>query len=139
MFLNSFPCGIFRGEFLELLEKLLIRIPVNTFGNIHSNLAQVKNGKNEKWLLLLLLEMLEKFWVSRILETKNKRTEKLIGRCFVEKNFVLENCAKFTEKYLWWSLFINKVAGLQSETVLKKSPTQVFYYEFCKVFKNIFW
>ena len=79
-----------------------------------------------------------KFWVSRILEAKNERTKKLIGRCFVEKNFVLENCAKFTEKYLWWSLLINKVAGLQSETVFKKSPAQMFYYELCKVFKNIF-
>ena len=36
------------------------------------------------------------------------------------KKEVIENFAKFIEKHLCLSLFFNKVAGFQSETLLKK-------------------
>ena len=47
--------------------------------------------------------------------------------CFIQKQppevsykkDALENFAKFTGKYLWQSLFFNKVAGLRSTTLLK--------------------
>ena len=40
-------------------------------------------------------------------------------RCFIEKG-VLKTLAKFTGKHLCWSLFFNKVAGLQPSSLLKK-------------------
>ena len=50
---------------------------------------------------------------------------------------VLKNLAKFTGKHLCRSLFLNKVAGLRSVTLLKKeTPIQVFSYEFFEIFKN---
>ena len=39
----------------------------------------------------------------------------------------------FTGKHLYWSRFFNKVAGIE-----KKTPTQVFFYKYCKIFKNSF-
>ena len=42
--------------------------------------------------------------------------------------------ANFTGEYLCWSLFFNKVAG--PSTLLKETPTQVFSYENCEVFKS---
>ena len=36
------------------------------------------------------------------------------------KTGVLKNYAIFTEKYLCWSLFLNKVAGLRPAILLKK-------------------
>ena len=49
---------------------------------------------------------------------------------------VLENFAKFTEKHLCQSLFVNKVAGLRPATLLKKRLAQVFFCYFCDIFKN---
>ena len=37
----------------------------------------------------------------------------------------------FRGKYLCWNLFFNKL-------YLKKTPTQVFFCEYCKIFKNNF-
>ena len=56
------------------------------------------------------------------------------------KKGVLKNFTKFTGKHLcWkhlrWCLFFYKVAGLN---FIKKTPTQVFYCEFCEIFKNTF-
>ena len=36
------------------------------------------------------------------------------------------------------SLFLNKVAGLRPVTLLKKTLAQVFFCEFCEIFKNTF-
>ena len=50
---------------------------------------------------------------------------------------VLNNLAKFTEKHLCLSLFLIKLQTFRSSTLLKKeTPTQVFSYEFCEIFKN---
>ena len=53
---------------------------------------------------------------------------------------ILKNSAIFTEKYLYWSLFsINLQArpeGLQRYK--KETPIQLFFCEYCKVFKNSF-
>ena len=55
------------------------------------------------------------------------------------KNGVLKNFAKFTEKHLCYSLFINKIAGLRPETLLKRETlAEVFACEFCEIFKNNF-
>ena len=40
-------------------------------------------------------------------------------RCSIKKG-VLKNLTKFTEKYLCWSLYFNKVVGLTPATLLKK-------------------
>ena len=53
------------------------------------------------------------------------------------KNGVLKNFAKFTEKHLCYSLFINKIAGLRPATLLKRETlAEVFSCEFCEIFKN---
>ena len=46
------------------------------------------------------------------------------------------NFADFTGKYLCWSLFFNKVTGLQ--LYCKRLQHKVFSCEICKVFKNTF-
>ena len=58
-------------------------------------------------------------------------------RCSVRKD-VLRNFTKFTGRHLCQSFFFNKVAGLRSATLLKKTLTQVFSCEFCKIFRNTF-
>ena len=45
---------------------------------------------------------------------------------------VFKNFAKFTGKYLGWSIFFNKVA----RSIIKETPTQVFSSEFCEIFKS---
>ena len=51
---------------------------------------------------------------------------------------VLENFTKFSRKQQYQSLFSNNVEGLTPATLLKKKTlTQLFSYEFCKIFKNI--
>ena len=56
------------------------------------------------------------------------------------KNGVLKSFAKFTGKHLCWSVFLNKVSGLRPATLLKEILTQVFSYEFCKIFqKHLFY
>ena len=55
------------------------------------------------------------------------------------KEGVLRNFTKFTGKHLCQRLFFNKVAGLRSATLLKKSLWhRCFFCEFCKISKNTF-
>ena len=54
------------------------------------------------------------------------------------KKDVLRNFAKFTGKYLYQSLFFNKVAALASNFVKKESLAQVISCEFCEICKNTF-
>ena len=44
-----------------------------------------------------------------------------------------DKAAKFTAKHLCWSLFLIKLQAL-----LEKTPTQVFSYEYCEIFKNTY-
>ena len=43
-----------------------------------------------------------------------------------------------TEKHLFQSLFLNKVAGQAWTFVKKETLAQVFSYEFCEISKNTF-
>ena len=54
------------------------------------------------------------------------------------KKAVPKNFAILTGKHLCWSFFLRKLMAFRSATLLKKSPRQVFYCEFCKVFKSSF-
>ena len=55
------------------------------------------------------------------------------------KKDVLWNFAEFIGKHLCQSLFYNKVAALRPAILLKKENlVQVFYCEFCEIFKNTF-
>ena len=57
---------------------------------------------------------------------------------FLKKGF-LKKLAKSTEKHLCWSLFFNKVVGLQGYIIIKKEiQTQMFSCEFCVILKNTF-
>ena len=49
---------------------------------------------------------------------------------------VLKNFSNFIGKHLCWSLFFNKVVGLQ--LYFKETPTQVFYCKIYKTFKKNF-
>ena len=63
-------------------------------------------------------------------------SEASVHSCSSKKN-VLKNFAKFTEKHLRWSLlFIIKLLAFRPATLLKKTPIQVFFYEYCADFKN---
>ena len=55
------------------------------------------------------------------------------------KKGVLKNLEKFTGKQLCWSLFFNKVAGLMSVTLLKKSLKHwCFPVNFAKFLRTLF-
>ena len=43
-----------------------------------------------------------------------------------------------TGKHLCWSLFLIKLQAFGPATLLKRAPTQVLFYEICKIFKNTF-
>ena len=51
---------------------------------------------------------------------------------------VLNNFAKFKGEYLFGVSFLNKAAGLRPVILLKETPTQVFLFELCEIFKNTF-
>ena len=60
---------------------------------------------------------------------------------FCEKKIcfgVLKIFAKFTGKHLSLSLFLIKLQTLISATLFKETPTQMFFNEICKIFKNIY-
>ena len=50
----------------------------------------------------------------------------------------LKNFTKFIGKRLCQSLYFNKVAGLRSANLLKKTPTQVLFCGLSEIFKNNF-
>ena len=53
-------------------------------------------------------------------------------RCSIKKA-LLKNTAIFTGK----QSFSNQVVVLNLATLLKETPTQVFSFEYCKIFKSI--
>ena len=55
-------------------------------------------------------------------------------RCCIKA--VLKNCAIFTRKNLCWILFLVKLQAFRAAILLKKTATQVFSCEYCKIFKN---
>ena len=61
------------------------------------------------------------------------KSEAPIHGCTI-KEAVLKSFKNFTEKNLCMSFFLNKVAGLQSETFLKKAPVHVFSCKLCIIF-----
>ena len=48
---------------------------------------------------------------------------------------VLKNFANFIGKQCW-SIFLTKLHAWRPATLLKETPTQVFYCEICEIFKN---
>ena len=92
------------------------------------------NGKKnyQEVLKKLLIENNEKFAFSSCLnpfwEAETYRS--IHQRCSIETGF-LKNFAKFTGKYLRYSLFFNK-------TLSQVFLSQVFSFEFCEFFKNTF-
>ena len=68
---------------------------------------------------------------------RNITTEAAARKCSVKKS-VLEIFAKFIGKHLCQSIFFDKFAGLSLQLYWKNTLTQVLSYEFCEIFKNIF-
>ena len=65
--------------------------------------------------------------------TFNKSSSEAVAhRCFLQ---ILQYSQ---EKNVLESL-CNKVAGFKACKFIKKSPTQLFSYEYCKIFKNFFY
>ena len=58
-------------------------------------------------------------------------------RCSIEKA-ILKNFSIFTGKHLRWTLFFNRVAGLKPATVLKETPTKMFFCGYCENFKKTY-
>ena len=58
-------------------------------------------------------------------------------RCSVKRD-VLKNFTKFTGIHLCQSLFFNKVTGGAGNFIKKLTLAQVFFCEFCEIFKNTF-
>ena len=56
----------------------------------------------------------------------SKRKIEAASRDVLSNKGALKSLANFTGKHLYWSLF------------LLKTPTQVFSYEICEIFKNTF-
>ena len=54
------------------------------------------------------------------------------------KKSVLKNLAKFIGKHLCQSLFFNKNADVVCNYIKKETLAQVFFCEFCEIFKNTF-
>ena len=70
--------------------------------------------------------------------TKNKtRSRSSRWQIFIKVG-VLKNVAIFTGKHLCWNLFLIKMQAWRSLLVKKKTPTQVFPFEYCKIFKTTF-
>ena len=65
------------------------------------------------------VSLFEKFASSRPLICNHHQTYRQGPEVFCKKG-VLRNFAKFTGKHLCQSLFLNKIAGLRSATLLKK-------------------
>ena len=54
------------------------------------------------------------------------------------KKAILKTFAIITGKYLCWSVFLKKLQALRPTTLLNKTPTQVFYCDYCETFKNTY-
>ena len=71
-------------------------------------------------------------------KVRASETQKQLRELFCKKMFlkIWENSQKDTCVEV---SFFNKIAGLRPSTLLKKeTPTQVFFCEFCQIFKNNF-
>ena len=61
-----------------------------------------------------------------------------LAKMFCKKG-VLKSLSKYTGKYLCQTLFLfNKVSDNTCNFIKKETLAQVFSYEFCGIFKNIF-
>ena len=71
--------------------------------------------------------------------TQQKENDKSSHRRCSLKKDILKNFAKFTRKYLYQSLFFNKVAGLRPATLLKKRLWQkCFPVNFANLLRTLF-
>ena len=76
------------------------------------------------------------FLKTQLRKLRNITTEAAARKYSVQKS-VLEIFAKFIGKHLC-SIFFDKFAGLSLQLYWKNTLTQVLSYEFCEIFKNIF-
>ena len=86
-------------------------------------------GKHLCWSLFLITLLV--FRPATLL----KRYRSSHQRCSIKKA-VLKNFAIFTGKHLCRSLFFIKLQALQ--LYQKETPTQVFFCEYCEIFKNTY-
>ena len=97
------------------------KVVLKTFANF--------TGKHLCWSLFLITLLV--FRPATLL----KRYRSSHQRCSIKKA-VLKNFAIFTGKHLCRSLFFIKLQALQ--LYQKETPTQVFFCEYCEIFKNSF-
>ena len=64
-----------------------------------------------------------------------KKSRSSHQRCSIKKA-VLKNFAIFTGIHLCRSLFLIKLQAFRPATLLKRDSTQVFFFEYCEIFKN---
>ena len=66
-----------------------------------------------------------------------KKSRSSYQRCSVQKA-VLKNFTIFTGIHLCRSLFLIKLQVFRPATLLKETPTQVFFCEYCEIFKSTY-
>ena len=79
--------------------------------------------------------------ITYVLFQRRRPSKTVVQRCSSSRSqmffiiSVLKNLAIFIGKHLCWNLFLTK---LRTDLLKRKTPTQVFSYEYCEIFKNSF-
>ena len=109
---------------LEQLEKLIKRSKFSIL--LKTNLFQIKRV----YAVAVSFEMQPStHWVEHLLEAATE--------VFCKKA-ILKNFAIFTGKHLCYRLFLKQFQPRRPATILKETPTQVFFCEYCKIFKKTY-
>ena len=116
-------CDVLKS--MILLAKLIITLPVETTENVMLHFEKLLKDLFQRFYLNQRKSDTEKF---HLLLSTSKKVRRSRPEVFCKKG-VLKNFTKFTGKHLRQSLFFNKVAG---------QACQVFFCEFCNIFKNTF-
>ena len=91
----------------------------------------------EQQILFNTIEFQKMVFLKTQLRNLRNITTEAAARKYSVKKSVLEIFAKFIGKHLR-SIFFDKFAGLSLQLYWKNTLTQVLSYEFCEIFKNIF-
>ena len=83
----------------------------------------------------LNLSSLSSFCTATLVLTNFYNSRSSYRRCSI-KEAVFEKFPIFTGKHLCWNLFLIKLQPSGLQLYSKEAPTQVFFCEYCEIFKN---
>ena len=126
-------------EILQLVREIAIK---EVFWKFTDKLKKQSSGgvlSREKLFLKILQNSQKNIFAgvffNKVADWKPETFRSCHWRCSVKQG-VLKKFANVTGKNLCWSLFLIKLQFWGPATLLKKTPTQVFSCEICKLFKN---